>query len=205
MKSISYAICVCNEEEEIKTLIPFLLENKRQQDEIVVVFDLNNGTKEVFNYVSNVEGIVFRSLYFENDFATFKNKLNEFCQGDYIFNIDPDELPHTNLIKSIPEIIESNPNVELYWIPRINIVEGITQEDINRYGWRLNENNYINHPDYQSRIYKRSSNIKWVGKVHEQIKGELAYTHLPPVDEWSLYHKKNITKQRKQNELYNKI
>ena len=36
---ISYAITVCNEIEEIKKLIPFLLEHKRDEDEIVVQQD----------------------------------------------------------------------------------------------------------------------------------------------------------------------
>jgi hypothetical protein len=39
---ISYAVTVCNELEEIKRLIAFLQEHKREQDEIVVLMD--NGT-----------------------------------------------------------------------------------------------------------------------------------------------------------------
>ena len=36
---ISYAITVCNEFLEIQKLVPFLLDNKRQQDEIVILYD----------------------------------------------------------------------------------------------------------------------------------------------------------------------
>jgi hypothetical protein len=36
---ISYAITVCNELEEVKRLVNFLLSNKRQEDEIVVLYD----------------------------------------------------------------------------------------------------------------------------------------------------------------------
>ena len=45
--NISYAITVCNERKEIEKLIGFLLENKHPDDEIVVLFDTNNGTNEV--------------------------------------------------------------------------------------------------------------------------------------------------------------
>ena len=48
---ISYAIPVCNEFVEIQRLITFLLENKRDEDEIVVLYDSNNGDKEVEVYL----------------------------------------------------------------------------------------------------------------------------------------------------------
>jgi len=36
---ISYAITVCNELKEITILLNFLLDNRRPEDEIVVLFD----------------------------------------------------------------------------------------------------------------------------------------------------------------------
>ena len=44
---ISYAVTVCNELQEIKRLIGYLVEGKRRKDEIVILFDSKNGTKEV--------------------------------------------------------------------------------------------------------------------------------------------------------------
>ena len=44
---ISYAITVCNEFIEIQRLIHFLLQNKRQEDQIVVLYDEANGDPEV--------------------------------------------------------------------------------------------------------------------------------------------------------------
>ena len=38
---ISYAITVCNELEEVKRLINFLLSNKRKEDEIVILVDIS--------------------------------------------------------------------------------------------------------------------------------------------------------------------
>jgi hypothetical protein len=48
---ISYAVPVCNEFVEIQRLITFLLENKRDEDEIVVLYDSNNGDPEVETYL----------------------------------------------------------------------------------------------------------------------------------------------------------
>jgi hypothetical protein len=50
---ISYAITVCDELEEIKRLVSFLLSNKREQDEIVILFDeqeWHTDSKRLFNY-----------------------------------------------------------------------------------------------------------------------------------------------------------
>ena len=58
---ISYAITVCNEFVEIQKLLTFLIENKRQEDEIVVVWDSKNGDKDVETYLRkmNVEKTYF--------------------------------------------------------------------------------------------------------------------------------------------------
>ena len=77
---ISYAIPVCNEFVEIQRLITFLLENKRDEDEIVVLYDSNNGDPEVETYLRkmNAEKSLFNwsSFAFEGNFANMKNRLN---------------------------------------------------------------------------------------------------------------------------------
>jgi glycosyltransferase involved in cell wall biosynthesis len=138
------------------------------------------------------------------DFASYKNELKKHCSGEFIFQIDADELITSEMLDLLPQIIGSNPEVDLYYVPRINTVEGLTEEHIKKWGWRV-ENGRVNYPDYQTRIYRNSSNIKWEGKVHEQIKGYKQYSNLPPVDELSLIHPKTITKQEKQNNFYNTI
>jgi hypothetical protein len=50
---ISYAIPVCNESMEIQRLISFLLQTKKPNDEIVVLFDKTNGSKSVEEYLSS--------------------------------------------------------------------------------------------------------------------------------------------------------
>ncbi len=204
---ISFAITVCNELEEIKTLLPFLLENKRKEDEIVILFDEKNGDPNIleflvkYNNLPNVQ--TWRGLDFEKDFAEWKNKLNSYCTGDYIFQLDADELISEYMIKNISEIIEVNQEVDLFFVPRINTVKGITEEHIKKWRWNLDSNGRVNYPDYQGRIYK--SHLKWDGKVHERIVGAKYYSLLPTEEEYSLTHHKTIERQEKQNNLYSSL
>jgi glycosyltransferase involved in cell wall biosynthesis len=201
---ISYAITVCNEFDEIQNLLYHLFKFKKPQDEIVVLFDSTNGTKEVFDYLQSVDNIKNIKLVwdkFDGHFADWKNKLNTFCTGDFIFQIDADEYITGEFVDLIHTIIESNPEVDLYYVPRINTVSGLTQEHIQRWGWRV-ENGKVNYPDYQTRIYRNNSEVKWRNKVHEVIEGHRQFTVLPAVDELSLIHPKTIEKQEKQNNYY---
>ena len=198
---ISYAITVCNELTEVQRLIECLQKYKRTEDEVVVLYD-NNGTKEVFDYLQTVEEIKLVWDNFHRDFAEWKNKLTSLCSGDYIFQIDADEYMYGEFIDALPSILESNPEVDLYYVPRINTVSGLTQEHIQRWGWNVDELGRVNYPDYQTRIYKNVPHIKWKNKVHEVIEGYKQYTALPAVDELSLIHPKTIERQEKQNNYY---
>jgi hypothetical protein len=60
-------------------------------------------------------------------------------------------------------------------------------------------------PDYQTRIYRKTSEIEWEGKVHERIKGYNTFSVLPAEKEYALYHPKGIERQEKQNEMYEKL
>jgi len=203
---ISYAITVCNELDEIKRLLETLLKYKRDEDEIIILYD-SHGSTAVWQYLVKMSG-TYHSLVSENfhgDFAKWKNELNSYCNGDYIFQIDADEYPHENLIKSLPGIINSNPEVDLFLVPRVNLVAGITDEYIQKWNWNQNEQGWINFPDYQTRLYRNSDSICWYGNVHERIMGALKYSNLPPSEEYSLFHPKTIDRQIKQNEYYDTL
>ena len=205
---ISYAITVCNEIVEIQQLIKFLLENKRSQDQIVVLYDNKNGTSEVQNYLKSVVSqgeFIWYGDEFEGHFADWKNKLTEHCDGDYIFQIDADEFPHKSLLTALPVILEGNPDNEVYLIPRVNTVEGLTQEHIQKWRWNVNEDGWVNWPDYQWRVWKNKSEIKWVNKVHERLEGFKTYAPLPSKEELALYHPKDIKRQEKQNDYYDTL
>lgn len=205
---ISYAITVCNEKNEIKKLVDFLLHNKRSQDEIVILYDQNNGDEEIatmltkFNKLPNVQ---FWRGFFEGHFADWKNKLTEYCKGDYIFQIDADELPHESLVVSLPSILNSNPNVDVYLVPRVNTVEGLTLDHQLKWGWNVNEKGWVNWPDFQWRVWKNKPEIKWRNKVHEVLEGHKEFATLPAEEVFALYHPKDIKRQEKQNAYYDTL
>ena len=213
---ISYAVTVCNEFIEIQRLLTFLLECKRPQDEIVVQMDLSLDDlkdcptikREVFGYIMkhNEQGnirVIFCPL--NNDFAAFKNHLTKECTGDYIFQIDADEVPNENLIQVLPDVLAENEEIEVFLVPRVNTVEGLTPEHIQKWGWRVNDAGWVNWPDYQWRIWKNDPKIEWVNKVHERLSGFKTYTAIPDVEYFALYHPKTIDKQEKQNSYYDTI
>ena len=205
---ISYAITVCNEFVEIQKLIPFILKHKRSIDEIVILYDQKNGSEGVEEYLrshSVNSEFAWHAGDFENHFADWKNKLTSFCSGDYIFQIDADEIPHEVLITSLHKILEQNPDNEVYLVPRVNTVEGLTPEHIKAWGWRVNEEGWVNWPDYQWRIWKNKPEIKWINKVHEKLEGHKTFAALPAMEELSLYHPKKIERQIKQNNYYSNL
>ena len=203
---ITYGITVKNELEEIKKLLPFLIKNIREEDDIVVLWDSRDGTDEMVNFLTSLEDDI--SLYqdeFQGHFADWKNKLTSHCFGDYIFQIDADELPNEILIQQLPIILKSNPDIDVILVPRENYVTGLTDEHIKQWGWGVDEQNRINWPDLQWRIYRNSYSIKWVNKVHEKLEGFDIYTNLPIEPEFSLLHLKTIEKQEKQNNYYDTL
>ena len=205
---ISYAITVCNEFVEIQKLVLFLLKHKRDKDEIVILYDYKNGDKGIEEFLrshSINSEFIWHKGDFNHHFADWKNHLTNLCTGDYIFQIDADEIPNKQLIYSLPEILKGNPNNEVYLVPRVNTVEGLTNEHIQKWRWNVNERGWVNWPDNQWRIWKKKDEIKWRNKVHEVLEGYKTYAALPPMEELALYHPKTIDRQVKQNEYYNTL
>ena len=201
---ISYAIPVCNEHVELEKLLSFLHEHIDENDEIVVQCDKGNTTDKVYQVLQHPR---FKVIEFplNGHFSNFKNNLKEHCTGDWIFQIDADELPHESLITNLKELLSLNPTTEMFLVPRVNTVDGLTQEHINKWRRNVNEKGWVNWPDYQTRIIQNSLKIKWQNKVHEQIVGISTKGVLPMEEEWCLYHPKNIGKQEAQNNFYDTL
>jgi len=203
MLRISYAITACNEHVELDRLLDLLTNNIRPEDEIVVQMDIT-ATEEVKAVVNKYKLMnYFHPL--NNDFATFKNNLSSLCTKEFIFQIDADEYPHPFLLESLPEILEYNYNVDVFLTPRINTVEGLTEQHIKQWGWNVNDKGWVNFPDYQWRVWKNSNKIKWVNKVHERLAGFNEYSMFPQSEEYCLFHPKDIKRQEKQNAFYDQI
>ena len=209
---ISYAIPVCNEHVELGKLLELLLSHIDKNDEIVVQCDKGNTTPEVYKVLDTFktpaglkDPLKVIEFPLNGHFSNFKNNLKEHCIGDWIFQIDADELPHESLIVNLKSLLEVNTTTEMLLVPRVNIVKGLTQEHINQWRWNVNEKNWVNWPDYQTRIIQNSPKIKWQNKVHEQIIGISTKGALPMEEEWCLYHSKDIKRQEIQNKFYNTL
>jgi hypothetical protein len=201
---ISYCITVCNEIKEIKKLVSFLQLHKRLEDEIVILYDFG-GTVEVLDYLDSLEDVTVLKDNFKGHFADWKNKVSLCCKGDYIFQIDADELPNETLIKHLPEILTMNEGVDVMLVPRVNTVEGLTDEHVRKWGWNVNDQEWVNWPDYQWRIYRNNLDIVWKNKVHEVLIGFKTMALLPLEEQYALYHPKTIDRQEKQNNYYDTL
>ena len=135
---VSYGITVYNEADELNRLLEILIHKTDQEDEIVICVDgdddgvrfvLDSWTAQYGHDDMKVIKVYQRKL--NKDFAAQKNSVIENSTGDYIFHIDADEYPHEVLLSQIKEVLEMN-EVDLVWIPRVNTVEGFTQEDVQR-------------------------------------------------------------------------
>jgi len=201
MKTISYAICVCNEAKELGDLLSFLFEVKRSCDEVIVLCDSGNSHPGINTVLDMFPDVKSHFREFKRDFADHKNYLANLCSCDYIFNIDADEIPQEMLIRTIEKRIEENDAPDLIWVPRINICPGYTQNFLKKHNFSCNENGWINWPDYQGRVYKKE--LRWSGKVHEKIDGAENPQGLKGIPHLALWHIKSTQKQDKQNALYN--
>jgi|TARA_A100001515_G_scaffold85072_1_gene67595 glycosyltransferase involved in cell wall biosynthesis len=208
MIKLSYGITVHDEADELNRLLEVLVHKTDKEDEIVICVDgeddavehvLQSWTQQYGHDGMKIIKIYQRKL--DGDFAAQKNSVIENSTGDYIFHIDADEYPSDGLLEYVKPILEAN-DIDLIWVPRVNTVDGITEQHIQQWGWRVSEAGWVNYPDYQSRIFKNTPELRWQNKVHERIMGAKNYSHLPPNESLSLYHPKTIEKQEKQNKFY---
>ena len=204
---ITYAITVCNEFLEIQRLVHFLLRHKRIQDNIVILYDEANGDPAIEQFLKShsINGeFSWHKAPFNKHFADWKNKLNSLCSGDYIFQLDADEMIDEYVCRILPDILAAN-EVDVIRVPRINTVKGLTDQHITLWNWKVNKDNWVNWPDYQWRIYRNHSDIKWINAVHEVLDGYKTVSHLPAQEEFALLHHKTIERQEKQNTYYDTI
>jgi len=201
---ISYALLTHNEGQYVETLLSFLTNNKRLIDEIVVVDDYSTDelTKLVLDKYKDQINLQYRT--FDGD-HTQKNYLNSLCTGDYILQLDADELVSPEFLEMLPELLEDNNETDLFIMPRINTVEGLTPEYIAKWRWNVNEKGWVNFPDWQMRLYRNCDWIKWDGLLHSKIEGHKTFVFLPDEELFCILHPKQLERQVTQNDLYDKI
>lgn len=206
--SISFAITVKDETEEVLRLLKSLESYVTETDEVVILFDQKNGKRQLHKQLRDFTpnySYSYNTDRFNNDFGEWKNKLTSLCTKDYIFQIDADEYPCYYLLENLKHLLHENKGIDVFLVPRVNTVEGLTKDHIEKWNWKVNEKGWINFPDYQWRIYKNNDSIKWINRVHEQLIGFKTFTNFPGYEQLSLFHPKKIHRQERQNNFYSTI
>lgn len=208
---ISYCITSHNETNTLFDLLNLLTKN-RLNDEIIILddFSTNKETQEIVDGFANNTYCHLIQRHLNNNYGQFKNEFIKSATGNFIFAIDGDELPSEFIIgENLHAIIESNPGIEAYAIPRINDFRGITHDHAKQWGWNLSlspqyNRPIVNWPDYQFRVFSRNfPRISFTRRLHEKIEGYNSFVCLPPDEKYALYHNKTIEKQVETNKRYN--
>ena len=210
---ISFLVTTKNGTNQLKDLLQ-CIEKYIDGNECIILDDNSDNVEtikilkecDVTNKDKNKDFYVYKHAL-NNHYSDHKNYGKSLCEGRYIFQIDDDELPSDTLMENLKTIIDANPDVECFLIPRINDFVGLTQEHANHWGWRLTpykDRMIINFPDYQFRLFKNLPHLKWERPLHEKVEGAKVTTRLPAEYDLSLLHTKTIEKQVATNLRYNK-
>lgn len=201
---LSYLVTCHNETTSLDKLLSKLVQNKKDNHEIILLDDYSDNQTTLEIIQKYKESVVFHQHKLERNYGAHKNYGIEQCKGQWIFQLDGDECPTDLLLENIDIVLESNEANEVIWLPRMNFFIGVTQADANQWGWRLHDG-MVNFPDYQSRIYKNLSHIRYQRRLHEKVEGFKSYTFVPPQTDYAIIHEKSIEKQRQTNLNYNKM
>jgi glycosyltransferase involved in cell wall biosynthesis len=202
---VSYLVTTHNETDCLDSLLSKLISFKKDNHEIVLLDDYSDNPTTISIIEKYKSYINFQQKKLQNDYGAHKNYGISLCKGEWIFQLDADEYLTPDLIVNMEALLDSNTDKDMIVVPRINTVEGLTEEHIKKWGWNVNEKGWVNFPDVQTRIYKNSDKIGWSGKVHERIVGFESYTNFPADEIYCIIHPKTIDRQEKQNNYYDTL
>lgn len=199
---ISLAMMTHNEFEELSRLCGYLAEFRDSFCEIVVVDDFS--TVDLLPLLDGVGAKLYRRPL-DRNFSAQRNYLKGKCSGDFIFVLDPDEIPHRNMLCLMNEIIDKMEAVgaDACSFPRLNLMVEPGASDIAP----LFDNARLQQqvPDYQVRLIRNLPGISWADRVHERIRGITQAIIMPNSTEFCLLHLKTSQRQAAANELYREL
>ena len=201
---LSYLVTCHNETSSLDKLLSKLVQNKKDNHEIVLLDDYSDNPESLEIIQKYKEKTSFHQHKLDRNYGAHKNYGIEKCKGTWIFQLDGDEYPTDLLLENIDVVLESNADNEVLWLPRLNYFVGVTELDVKTWGWNY-QDGMINFPDYQSRVYRNLSHIRYQRRLHEKVEGFKTYTFVPPQKDYAIVHEKTIEKQRQTNLNYNKM
>ena len=134
---VSYLVTTHNETDCLDSLLSKLMSFKKDNHEVVLLDDYSDNPTTISIIEKYKSSINFQQKKLQNDYGAHKNYGISLCKGEWIFQIDADELPTDVLLENIDVLLESNANNETLWLPRLNYFVGVTQTDIEMWGWNL--------------------------------------------------------------------
>lgn len=156
--NLSIAIATFNEEENIKRCLDRV---KEWVYEIVVVDGKSNDKTVEIARGSGAKVIVVKN---QAVFHINKQKAIDACRGEWVLQLDADEIVSEGLASEIKNVIQHSDS-NGYWVPRKNFFLGRFLKKGGQY------------PDYTLRLYRRGMGKLPAKDVHEQavVEGNVGY------------------------------
>ena len=152
-QKISVVLAVYNEEANLKKCLEAV---KNLAFEIVIV---DGGSKDKTLEIAKLFNARVIQTTNPPNFHINKNKAIDAASGDWVLQLDADEVVSDKLVEEIKDVI-TDVNFNGYWIPRKNFFLGRFLTKGGQY------------PDYTLRLYRRGNGRLPAKDVHEQAKIE---------------------------------
>tara|TARA_R100000005_G_C4996397_1_gene203237 strand:- start:1162 stop:1785 length:624 start_codon:yes stop_codon:yes gene_type:complete len=191
-----------NENESLQKLLEQITKFKAPQDKIYVVRD-KNGTNSKTKYIieSYKAAIIAYERPVDRAIHDQKNWLAKQSNTDYLFYLDADELLDERFYMIVHQLVEEN-DVDVFFLPRTNIVLGLTEQYRASRGWKLDEKGRVNWPDVQDRLFRNKKGIHFNPIPHGRLIGHDTFSMLPEEELYAIYHEKSMEKQKSDNEWH---
>ncbi len=159
MKKISVVLAVYNEEANLRNCLESV---KKFAWEIIIV---DGGSKDRTLEIAKEFGAKIIRTNNPQVFHINKNKAIYAADGDWILQLDADEIVTKDLAEEIKKATDSKSEINGYWIPRKNFFLG-------RYLTKGGQ-----YPDYTLRLYRKGCGRLPAKDVHEQaeVSGKVGY------------------------------
>lgn len=159
VNKISVVLATYNEEANLESCLRSV---KELADEIVIAD--GGSTDKTLDIARRFKAKIIQTNN-PQIFHINKNKAIDAATGDWILQLDADEVVSEGLVEEIKDVIYSKPDVNGYWIPRRNFFLGRFLTKGGQY------------PDYTLRLYRRGKGRLPAKDVHEQavVEGKVSY------------------------------
>ncbi len=216
--SVTYAVTVSTEAEELRRLLKQLSKNLDDEDRILIQVDQDNHSEEVIQVInkfgSSIPANQYKVIYYplNKNFAAFKNNLLKNAGNNgFMFQLDADEILSFSLMQNLKYYLAQNQDVDLIMLPRanyyINMEEDQDFQEMDK--THSDELGRFRYPDLQGRIIKLGNKkLRYNGELHEGILGAKKIVTMPHTGKnqsWDLIHIKTMKKQKISDKLYKEI